>query len=349
MSHFSNQLLLEPLALLHGRAARQAVARGVARWLAGGPWAYALARLIGPGQDDTILPVTALPPAWDEAARRVSAPAPDAGLPPGQQVMGIINVTPDSFSDGGQHDRVETALARIKALHAAGCEVVDIGGESTRPGAPAVSVEAEWARIGPVIRAVRACSALDGLNLSIDTRHAAVMDRALMAGATLINDVSALAHDPAARAVVARHGCPVMLMHMRGTPETMRAHTAYGDVAVDVVRELGQRVDEAVAAGIARDRIMVDPGIGFAKTLEGNLTLLARLPLLANLGCRVVLGTSRKRMIGELAHEPDAAARDPGTIAASLPGMVFADVVLRVHNATAMIQAMRVQQGLDRQ
>lgn len=133
MGHFSNQPLIEPLALLHGHAARQAVAQGVARWFAGGPQAYALARLIGPGQEETVMPVAALSPAWEAAARRVSAPAPDAGLPSGPQVMGIINVTPDSFSDGGQHDRVETALARIRALHAAGCRVVDIGGEDAPP------------------------------------------------------------------------------------------------------------------------------------------------------------------------------------------------------------------------
>ncbi|GCE90561.1 dihydropteroate synthase [Komagataeibacter diospyri] len=343
-----NDWLIEPLALLHGQAARQAVAAGLARWLAGGASAYTLARLWGGGKDGHIFPVRAIPAQWAGVVDRVSTGFPDAGLPPGPQVMGIINVTPDSFSDGGRHYRVAPALESIQAMYAAGCRIVDIGGESTRPGAPPVTAEEEWRRIGPVIHAVRECTVLDDLLLSIDTRQGMVMDRALGAGANIINDVSALTYDPAARGVVARHGCPVMLMHMRGTPATMRDHTAYDDIAVDVVRELSQRVDEAVAAGIDRTRILVDPGIGFAKTVEGNLDLLARLPLLANLGCRVVLGVSRKRMLGEICDQPDAARRDPATIAASLPGLVFAGTVLRVHNVTAMMQAMRVCQGLDR-
>ncbi|WP_306301743.1 dihydropteroate synthase, partial [Komagataeibacter kakiaceti] len=207
-------------------------------------------------------------PHWADVVERVSAPPPDAGLPPGAQVMGIINVTPDSFSDGGRHYDVWAALESIQQMHAAGCRLIDIGGESTRPGAPPVWVEEEWRRIGPVIIAMRARSALDDMRISVDTRQAMVMDRALAAGADIINDVSALTYDPQARAVVARHGCPVVLMHMRGTPATMGRHTVYEDVAVDVTRELRQRVDEAVAAGIARTRILVDPGIGFAKTFR---------------------------------------------------------------------------------
>ncbi|EGG77400.1 Dihydropteroate synthase [Gluconacetobacter sp. SXCC-1] len=340
--------LIEPLALLHGRAAAQAVA-GTAGALAGGRPACLRAGPAAGGQGaGQIVPAGAIPSPWAQAALRVSLPAPDAGLPPGPQVMGIINVTPDSFSDGGRHYHAGPALESIQAMHAAGCRIVDIGGESTRPGAPAVAADEEWRRIGPVIQAVRASSALSGLLLSIDTRQASVMDRALDAGADVINDVSALTHDPAARAVVARHGCPVMLMHMRGTPATMAHHTAYDDVAVDVLRELSARVEAAVAAGIARTRILIDPGIGFAKTVAGNLDLLARLPLLANLGCRVVMGVSRKRMLGEICHEPDALLRDPATVAASLPAMVFPDPVLRVHNVGAMMQAMRISQGLDR-
>ncbi|MCE2564932.1 dihydropteroate synthase [Komagataeibacter sp. FNDCF1] len=341
--------LIEPLALLRGKAAEQAVTTGQARWLAGGPHAYALARLIGGDEPaGRIVSACAIPSGWAACAGRVDRPTPAAGLPPGPQVMGIINVTPDSFSDGGQHYHVRAALESIQAMHAAGCRIVDIGGESTRPGAPPITAGEEWRRIGPVIRAVRACTALAGMVLSIDTRQASVMDRALDAGADLINDVSALTHDPAARAVVARHGCPVVLMHMRGTPATMAAHAVYDDVAVDVLRELSARVDEAVSAGIARERILIDPGIGFAKTTEGNLELLARLPLLANLGCRVLLGVSRKRTLGEICHEPDALRRDPATVAATLPGLVFPDAVLRVHNVTAMMQAVRVSQGLDR-
>ncbi|MFT9165666.1 MAG: dihydropteroate synthase [Komagataeibacter saccharivorans] len=340
--------LIEPLGLLHGTAARQAVEAGIALWLGQGTHAFALARLIGGGETGRVVPVSAIPSQWTDVVARITAPVSDAGLPPGPQVMGIINVTPDSFSDGGQHYTTQAAFDAIKAMYAQGCRIVDIGGESTRPGAPPVAAEEEWRRIGPVIRAVRACSALDGLHISVDTRQAMVMDQALLAGASMVNDVSALTHDPLARAVVARHGCAVTLMHMRGTPQTMRQHAVYDDVAADVTRELSRRVDEAVAAGIERTRMVVDPGIGFAKTGAGNLELLARLPILSNLGCRVLLGVSRKRMIGEICHEPDASRRDPGTVAATLPGMVFPGIVMRVHNVSAMMQAMRVRQGLDR-
>ncbi|MBE7618414.1 dihydropteroate synthase [Komagataeibacter sp. FXV2] len=339
--------LLEPLGLLSGQAAADAVRLGMARWLCGGPVAFSLARLWRGYRDTGLVPVGAIPPGWEDVLARVCAPLGAAGLPDGARVMGIVNATPDSFSDGGRHLAADRALVTAADMLAQGATVIDIGGESTRPGAARVTPGQEWERIAPVIAALRNDARTRGAVISIDTRHASVMERALAAGADAINDVSALMHDPAAVAVVARAGCPVMLMHMRGTPETMNDHATYADVAVDVVRELRDRVDHAVAAGVARDRIMVDPGIGFAKTAAQNMELLARLPLLANLGCRVVLGVSRKRFVGQVTGIADAALRDPGSMAASLPGLVFANTILRVHDVGVMMQGLKIWQGLD--
>ncbi len=265
-----------------------------------------------------------------------------AGLPAGPLVMGILNVTPDSFSDGGLYRAAPAAIAAGVAMIEAGADILDLGGESTRPGAVPVDPHEEQARILPVLARLRGRGAL----ISIDTRYAATMRAALDAGADLINDVSALSHDPDAASLLARRGCPVVLMHMRGTPATMAGLAHYDDVAVEVVRELEQRIAAAVAAGIARSRILVDPGIGFAKTGAHSLELLRRLPILANLGCRIVLGTSRKRFLGEVAEVPEAATRDPGTIVASLPGLSLPGCILRVHNTPQVVQALRVWQAL---
>ncbi len=339
--------LLEPLGLLSGPAAADAVRLGVARWLCGGPAAFTLARLWRGYRDMGLVRVDALPPGWDDVLARVCAPLGAAGLPDGARVMGIVNVTPDSFSDGGRHLVVDHAVAAAVDMLAQGAVFLDIGGESTRPGAARVTPAQEWDRIAPVITALRNDARTCNAVISVDTRHALVMGHALAAGVDAINDVSALMHDPAAAAVVAHAGCPVMLMHMRGTPETMNDHATYTDVAVDVVRELRERIDHAVAVGVARGRIMVDPGIGFAKTAAQNMELLARLPLLANLGCRVVLGVSRKRFVGQVTGVADAASRDPGSMAASLPGLVFANTILRVHDTGTMMQGLKIWQGLD--
>lgn len=346
-AHMTDDRLLEPLALLGGQAARDAVRQGLARWLYGGPVAFTLARLWRGYRDAGLVRADDIPAAWDDVVMRVSQPCPAAGLPDRALVMGIVNVTPDSFSDGGRHMAVDRALAAAAQMVAQGAAVIDVGGESTRPGAARVTVEEEWARVAPVIAAIRGDARTRDTIISIDTRHALVMERALAAGADVINDVSALMHDAAAAEVVARAGCPVILMHMRGTPETMNDHAVYTDVALDVVRELRQRVERAVAAGIARDRIMVDPGIGFAKTASQNMQLLARLPLLANLGCRVVLGVSRKRFVGQVSGVADAAGRDPASMAASLPGLVFPNTIVRVHDVGVMMQGLKIWQGLD--
>ena len=334
--------LLEPAGLVFGQDAHRAVDAGLAHWLAGGPAAFTLARLIE-GSEARMVRAGDLPGDWLDVLAQVSAPLPSADLPPGPQVMGILNVTPDSFSDGGRQFGAAAARRAGLARITAGAGLLDIGGESTRPGSAVVTPEEEWARVAPVLAELRIQS---DVALSVDTRNARTMSASLGVGAALINDVSALLHDPHALAVVADAGCPVVLMHMRGTPQTMQNFAVYDDVAVDVTCELGERIDEAVAAGIARDRIIVDPGIGFAKNAAQNIDMIRRLPILANLGCRVLLGTSRKRVLGEMAGVPVASDRDPGTVASSLPGLELGNTILRVHNVPAMVQALRVWQGL---
>jgi dihydropteroate synthase len=257
-------------------------------------------------------------------------------------VMGILNVTPDSFSDGGDFLSVDAAVAAGLAMAAAGADLIDVGGETTRPGSHPVAVEVEIARVVPVVRAL----APRGLAISVDTRNAATMRAALDAGARIINDVSALTHDPAALAVVAAAGCPVVLMHMRDDPATMTARARYDDVAGEVVRELAARIAAAEAGGIARRNIAVDPGIGFAKTGEHNIALLRRLDELAVLGCPILVGVSRKRFIGTLTDEPEPRRRAAGSIAAGLFASLHGAAILRVHDVRETVQAVRVWRAL---
>ncbi|MBO1328864.1 dihydropteroate synthase [Acetobacter suratthaniensis] len=336
--------LVEPMGLLYGDAAVTAVRQGTAQWLMGGDVAFSAVRLIEGAQLSAPRPVSDIPAGWQGELARVVAPVSAAGLPAGAQVMGILNATPDSFSDGGQHDTSEAAVQAGRAMVAAGCRVLDIGGESTRPGSAVITPAQEWERVGPVITALR--QAVPQAALSVDTRNGLVMERALAAGAAVINDVTALRHDPGALPLLAGHTCGIVLMHMRGTPQDMEQYAVYEDVACEVVRELGERVDAAEAAGIARSRLMVDPGFGFAKTAAQNVELLRRCLLLANLGCRVVFALSRKRMIGDMTGETAPAARDAGTQAASLQAMPLGQPVLRVHDVPGMMQGVRVWQAL---
>ncbi len=265
-----------------------------------------------------------------------------AGLPPGPIVMGILNVTPDSFSDGGDAADAAQAVEAGQRMIAEGAGILDIGGESVRPGAALVPPGEEQRRVLPVIAAL----AGRGVPLSVDTRNAGTMATALDAGATIINDVSALSHDSAAVALVARRGCPVILMHMRGTPATMMAHATYGDVAAEVLAELTARIGAAEAAGVARSRIAIDPGIGFAKTDEQNIMLLQRLSILVGLECRMVVGVSRKRLIGWLGGEEDPKQRMAGSIAAGLYALSQGATILRVHDVAATVQAVRTWRRL---
>ena len=257
-------------------------------------------------------------------------------------VMGILNATPDSFSGGGATQGPSALIETGLAMRAAGAAIIDVGGESTRPGAAVVPPDIEIARIVPVIGGL----ARDGVTVSVDTRNAATMRAALDAGARIVNDVSGLRHDPAAAPLVAAAACPVILMHMRGTPATMSAQALYDDVVADVLAELAATRDAALAAGIAPAAIALDPGFGFAKRGAQNVALLRALPSFRALGHPVLAGVSRKRFIGELAGEPDPARRDPGSIAAALFAAGQGAAILRVHDVPGTVQALRVWQAL---
>ena len=259
------------------------------------------------------------------------------------QVAGIVNATPDSFSDGGAHADAAAAADAGHAMAAAGAALIDVGGESTRPGAAAVWEGDEVERVVPVIeRLARA-----GTAVSIDTRKATVMEAALAAGATMVNDVSALVWDPRAAEVVAGAGCPVVLMHHQGTPETMQQSPHYErPVLFEVYDWLEARVAAAAAAGVDRARIVVDPGLGFGKTVQHNLVLLNGLALLHGLGCPLMLGASRKRMIGALSGEAPPDRRLAGSIALALKGAEQGAQLLRVHDVPETVQALRVWRGL---
>ncbi|MGF6230826.1 dihydropteroate synthase [Inquilinus ginsengisoli] len=284
--------------------------------------------------------------AVDDRLDRLSRPRPAfAGLDLDRpRLMGIVNVTPDSFSDGGDFADSGRAIAQGLALAEAGAEILDIGGESTRPGSAPVSPAEEIARIEPVIRDL----AGRGLTVSVDTRHAVVMRAALAAGARIVNDVTGLTGDPASLGVVARGGCPVVLMHIRGEPRTMQENPVYDDVLLDVFDWLEQRVAACAAAGIPPGRIAVDPGIGFGKkSVSHNLPLLRGLSLLHGLGSTVLLGVSRKRFIGTLSNAADPKARMPGSIAAGLYGVAHGVQILRVHDVAETRQALAVWSALQ--
>ncbi|HTR16343.1 MAG TPA: dihydropteroate synthase [Acetobacteraceae bacterium] len=263
-------------------------------------------------------------------------------LPDRHLVMGIVNVTPDSFSNGGDMLAPEAAIEAGLAMVAAGADLLDIGGETTRPGAPPTPPAVEQARILPVIRGLAA----RGVPLSVDTRNAGTMAAALEAGATIINDVSGLTYDPEAAPLVARRGCPVVLMHMRGIPETMQSLTQYEDVVADVRAELAACIAAAEAAGIARESIAIDPGFGFAKTEEQNLALMRGLPALLDLGYRVLIGVSRKGFIGRITGETAPKRRLGGSLAAALFALDRGASILRVHDVPETVQAVHVWRAL---
>lgn len=280
-----------------------------------------------------------------EVRDRLSAPrAAFGGLAMDRpQVMGILNVTPDSFSDGGRFLAPEAALVQAQAM-AEAADVLDIGGESTRPGAAEVEVAEEVARTAPVIAALREGGL--GCPISIDTRKADVARAALAAGAGIVNDVAAMGFDPEMASVVAGSGAPIILMHSVGTPATMQDDPRYEDVLLDVYDFLKARIAAAEAAGIARDRIMVDPGIGFGKTAEHNLALIRRLSLFHDLGVPVLLGASRKRFIGVIGRESVAERRVAGSLAVALAGVAQGAQVLRVHDVAETRQALRLWQAV---
>ena len=296
--------------------------------------------------------VDALPGDHPDMARALLArlTAPRAALQLGArtirldqpQAMAILNLTPDSFSDGGRAGDPAAAAAQAVTMAAEGAALVDIGGESTRPGAPAVWEGDEIARVVPVIERLAA----SGVALSIDTRKAAVMEAALAAGAHMVNDVSALEWDDRTLPLAAAAGVPVVLMHHRGTPETMQGEARYDDALIEVYEWLEARVAAVEAAGVPRARILVDPGIGFAKALRHNLAIVNGLSLFHGLGCGIVLGASRKRLVGALSNEAPVEKRLGGSLALALAGAAQGAQLLRVHDVPETVQALRVWRGL---
>ena len=258
------------------------------------------------------------------------------------QVMAILNVTPDSFSDGGQFDEPSSAASAGAMMAEAGAAIIDVGGESTRPGASIVWEGDEIARIQPVIRQL----ATGGAAVSADTRKADVMTAALAAGARMINDVSALTYDPRSAAAVAAAGVPVVLMHHQGSPETMQHDPRYGDVVVEVYEWLEDRIEQAEAAGIERSNILIDVGFGFGKSVAHNLELMNNLALFHSLGCAMVLGASRKRTIGALSNESSEDKRLGGSLAFALKAVEQGVQIVRVHDVPETVQALKVWRGL---
>ncbi|MFI5488835.1 dihydropteroate synthase [Micromonospora echinaurantiaca] len=271
----------------------------------------------------------------------VRAPAP--------VVMGVLNVTPDSFSDGGRYADLDAAVGHGVRLRADGAQLVDVGGESTRPGADRVDAETEAARVLPVIRELAAA----GVPTSIDTSRARVAEAALAAGAAVVNDVSGGLADPDMARVVRAAGCPWVLMHWRGHSRGMRELASYTDVVADVRAELGQRVDEAMRAGVAADRIVIDPGLGFAKTATHNWELSARLTELLELGFPLLFGSSRKSYLGRLLAGPDGTprptdGREAATIATSVLAVASGAWGVRVHDVRGTVDALAVWQATGR-
>lgn len=258
-------------------------------------------------------------------------------------VMGIVNVTPDSFSDGGRYAEPAAAIARCEALLEEGADLLDLGGESTRPGSAPVEPAEQWRRLAPVIQGLR--QRRREAVISVDTRNADVARHALAAGAHVINDVSALA-DPGMAAVVAEAGAGLVLMHLRGSPATMQSDTAYDDVVAEVAAFLRTRMHVALAAGIDEAAIALDPGIGFGKSAEGSLALIAHTARLASLGRPVLVGASRKRFLGAITGGAEVHDRLEGSLAAAAIAVAEGARIVRVHDVRASLRAVRVADAI---
>ncbi|MDK3075924.1 dihydropteroate synthase [Sedimentitalea sp. JM2-8] len=306
--------------------------------LAGGPLWFTHAERISRSEPSRVVSAVDIPDVWRD---RLSAPrAPVAGLGMTHpQVMGILNVTPDSFSDGGKHAAFDSALNAGLAMVSAGAAIIDIGGESTRPGAEPVPDDEEIRRTAPVIAGLQGTTKAA---ISIDTRKHAVARAALDAGATLVNDVSGFTFDADLAPLCAERSAPVCIMHARGDPATMQDDPRYDDVRLDVYDFLETRVNALVDFGMPRGQILIDPGIGFGKTQAHNLALLENLSLFHGIGCAILLGVSRKGFIGRIGQAPDPETRFPGSIAVGLAALAQGVQVLRVHDVAETVQAVRL-------
>ncbi|MBO9474940.1 dihydropteroate synthase [Shimia sp. R10_1] len=313
-----------------------------ARTLAGGWCWFTHVERLSRNSTPEILPVEAVS---EQVLQPLTMPRISvAGLSMARpNLMGILNVTPDSFSDGGVHEGAEAALRHARRMVAAGADMIDVGGESTRPGAAFVPIEAEIARTAPAIAAITAETSVP---VSIDTRKADVAQAAVSAGAALINDVSGFTFDAKLAPLAVAQGQPVCVMHAQGDPATMQQDPQYDDVLLDVYDFLETQVEHLIDLGISRKNIVVDPGIGFGKTLDHNLKLLARLSLFHSLGCPVLLGASRKRFIGTIGNAPLADQRAPGSIAVALAAAAQGVQIMRVHDVEETSQALKLWQAV---
>jgi dihydropteroate synthase len=352
------EVYLKPVGLLTGAAAANACAVGAGARLAGGPVAFSAAELIRRNGVARNVSVSGLPTlrsyrlrddvdlsaAIEERLRIVTAARPPfARLTLDRpRLMGVVNVTPDSFSDGGRYASRDAAIAHGRALRTAGADILDIGGESTRPGAAPVSIDEELDRVVPVIEAL----AKEGALVSIDTRRAAVMRAALAAGARIVNDVTALAGDPESLSAVAGSEAAVVLMHMLGEPRTMQRDPTYRDAPLDIYDFFAARLAVCAAAGIDPARIALDPGIGFGKRDPHNLAILAELALFHGLGCALLLGVSRKSFIGRLSRGEEAGHRLAGSLAGALAGLERGVQIVRVHDVAETAQALAIWQAI---
>jgi dihydropteroate synthase len=354
----AKRLYVRPVGFLSGDAAKAACAAGSAAPLAGGPLAFTHVELLA--RNDGHVAVTAASlhdlKGWARACggeverhvagvlARISTPRPAfAGSTLDRpRIMGILNATPDSFSDGGMHLAPEAAIARGRALISAGADIVDIGGESTRPGAVPVPPDEELRRVRPVLIGLSNSNTA----LSIDTRHSAVIEAAIDAGAAIVNDVTALAGDPRSLALAADRRAFVVLMHMRGDPVTMNEAPSYRYAPLDVYDFLEDRVEACVAAGLPRAHIVVDPGLGFGKTTEHNVAILERISLLHGLGCGILLGASRKLALGAARNTTEPMQRLGASLGAALGALEQGVQLLRVHDVTETRQAVDIWHAL---
>jgi len=341
------RLYLRPIGFLYGPPADAAVEDGLALPLAGGPIAFTAAVLIEGDPTNSrrrLCTAQTLKEVRDAelvaVLARVTAPrAPFSGLSLARPVlMGIVNVTPDSFSDGGLYDETEGAITHAAELASEGAAIVDIGGESTRPDADTVAGDEELSRVIPVLEG------LDGFHavISIDTRKSTVARAAAKAGAKILNDVSALTYDPVCLDAAVETGLDVVLMHAQGEPKTMQDNPTYDDVVLEVFDYLEGRIEACERAGVSRAHIAADPGLGFGKTLVHNLALLANLSLFHGLGVPLLVGASRKRFVGGVGQGKDPKSREPGSHAAAIASAAQGVQILRVHDVAGSRQALEV-------
>lgn len=266
-------------------------------------------------------------------------------------IMGVLNVTPDSFSDGGDFNSLETAFNQVQEMVKAGADIIDIGGQSTRPGAEDVSLEEELNRVIPLINAIRKSPdlVLANIPISVDTTRSQVAEMAVKVGGDIINDISGATFDSKMLSVVAQLNVPIILMHIRGTPKTMQTLTHYQDLMGELKQFLEERIQAAINQGISPDHIIIDPGIGFAKTVTQNLEILRNLTQLRSLNCPLLVGTSRKSFIGHLLNQPDPKQRVWGTAATCVAAIANSADILRVHDVKEIVEASRVADAIYRE